>query len=180
METILIVLTLDLQEKTKSCWSLPHQFWWCVHAEFPMWHGDVITCNDQVVLSSVEIGEVLALTILLLNRVLASPEQQITYLMSNWPMPFGIAFVVDSLNAAGFDAHRTREPSDGPVGRLLREFLAGAHAPADATTLAFVEKRRGILATQDVERVSDADLRNWRNEPLGPDPDANTAPEKSK
>lgn len=46
--------------------------------------------------------------------------------------------LVDSLSSAGFDAHRTHEPSDGPVGKLLREFLAGAHAPADATTLSLL------------------------------------------
>ena len=46
--------------------------------------------------------------------------------------------LVDALDSDGFDAHRTREPSDGPVGRLLREFLAGAHAPTDATTLSLL------------------------------------------
>jgi len=35
-------------------------------------------------------------------------------------------------------AHATREPSDGPVGRLLREILAGKHAPTDATTMALL------------------------------------------
>ena len=43
---------------------------------------------------------VLALCILLLNRVLNAPSGQVVYLMSNWPTPFGIAFVVDSLNAS--------------------------------------------------------------------------------
>ncbi len=39
------------------------------------------------------------------------------------------------------DGHRvllTREPSDGPVGRLLREMLAGDHAPVDATLMALL------------------------------------------
>jgi dTMP kinase len=40
--------------------------------------------------------------------------------------------------AARLDAHLTREPSDGPVGRLLREALAGRHAPVDATTMALL------------------------------------------
>jgi len=31
--------------------------------------------------------------------------------------------------------HATREPSDGPVGRLLRDMLAGQHQPVDNTTL---------------------------------------------
>jgi len=36
--------------------------------------------------------------------------------------------LVDDLNAAGRRAHLTREPSDGPVGRLIREMLVGGHA----------------------------------------------------
>jgi dTMP kinase len=32
------------------------------------------------------------------------------------------------LNEHGRKAHVTREPSDGPIGRLLREMLTGAHA----------------------------------------------------
>ena len=36
--------------------------------------------------------------------------------------------LVDHLNARGKKAHLTREPSDGPVGRLIREMLTGAHA----------------------------------------------------
>ncbi len=40
--------------------------------------------------------------------------------------------------ATALDAHLTREPSDGPVGRLLREMLAGGHAPVDQTTLALL------------------------------------------
>lgn len=35
----------------------------------------------------------------------------------------------------GVQTHRTREPSDGPIGKLLRQILAGEHAPTDATTL---------------------------------------------
>ena len=35
--------------------------------------------------------------------------------------------LVDSLNASERPAHLTREPSDGPVGRLLRGLLAGEH-----------------------------------------------------
>jgi len=42
------------------------------------------------------------------------------------------------LEARGVSVHLTREPSDGPVGRLLREILAGRHAPTDATTLALL------------------------------------------
>jgi dTMP kinase len=36
--------------------------------------------------------------------------------------------LVDTLNARGTKAHATREPSDGPVGRLIREMLGGGHA----------------------------------------------------
>lgn len=46
--------------------------------------------------------------------------------------------LVDALAARGVAAHATREPSDGPVGRLLREILAGKHAPIDATTMALL------------------------------------------
>jgi len=38
--------------------------------------------------------------------------------------------LVDDLRARGRAAHLTREPSDGPVGRLLREMLVGQHAIA--------------------------------------------------
>lgn len=38
----------------------------------------------------------------------------------------------------GMAAHATREPSDGPVGKLLRQMLSGAHAPVDATTMALL------------------------------------------
>lgn len=48
------------------------------------------------------------------------------------------ARLVDALRADGRDVHLTREPSDGPVGRLLREMLAGAHAPVDATTMSLL------------------------------------------
>ena len=43
-----------------------------------------------------------------------------------------------ALEERGVPAHLTREPSDGPIGRLLREILAGAHAPTEATTLALL------------------------------------------
>lgn len=43
-----------------------------------------------------------------------------------------------ALRDQGRDAHLTREPSDGPVGRLLRELLAGRHQPVDATTMALL------------------------------------------
>ncbi|HSD91224.1 MAG TPA: dTMP kinase [Kofleriaceae bacterium] len=36
--------------------------------------------------------------------------------------------LVDHLTAKGTRAHATREPSDGPVGRLIREMLVGEHA----------------------------------------------------
>jgi dTMP kinase len=36
--------------------------------------------------------------------------------------------VVQHLTAQGKPAHGTREPSDGPVGRLIREMLTGGHA----------------------------------------------------
>lgn len=36
--------------------------------------------------------------------------------------------LVEHLNAHGTPAHGTREPSDGPVGRLIREMLTGGHS----------------------------------------------------
>jgi len=36
--------------------------------------------------------------------------------------------LVDHLNAHGVKAHVTREPSDGPIGLLIRQMLTGAHA----------------------------------------------------
>jgi dTMP kinase len=58
--------------------------------------------------------------------------------------------LVERLRAAGVDAHLTREPSDGPIGRLLRSILHGAHAPVDTTTLAllFAADRADHLARE--------------------------------
>lgn len=39
--------------------------------------------------------------------------------------------LVEGLRAAARPAHGTREPSDGPIGRLLREMLVGRHAIPD-------------------------------------------------
>ncbi len=39
--------------------------------------------------------------------------------------------LVARLSAAGVRAHQTREPSDGPIGTLLRQMLTGGHAIAD-------------------------------------------------
>jgi dTMP kinase len=36
--------------------------------------------------------------------------------------------LVDHLNARGTKAHVTREPSDGPIGQLIRQMLTGGHA----------------------------------------------------
>jgi dTMP kinase len=36
--------------------------------------------------------------------------------------------LVDHLNANGRPAHLTREPSDGPIGKQIREMLVGKHA----------------------------------------------------
>ncbi len=36
--------------------------------------------------------------------------------------------LADALAARGRSAHVTREPSDGPIGRLIREMLTGGHA----------------------------------------------------
>jgi len=38
--------------------------------------------------------------------------------------------LVEHLNARGGKAHATREPSDGPIGQLIRQMLTGGHAIA--------------------------------------------------
>src|SRR5262245_55060798 len=42
------------------------------------------------------------------------------------------------MNERGWPAHATREPSDGPVGRLLRDILGGQHAPVAGSTMALL------------------------------------------
>jgi dTMP kinase len=42
-----------------------------------------------------------------------------------------VARLVEHIRATGGKAHATREPSDGPVGRLIREMLTGGHAIAN-------------------------------------------------
>ena len=44
----------------------------------------------------------------------------------------------DWLRGRGVAVHLTREPSDGPVGLLIREILHGAHAPVIGDTMALV------------------------------------------
>jgi dTMP kinase len=58
--------------------------------------------------------------------------------------------LVDWLIGAGRRGHLTREPSDGPVGRLIREILHGAHAPVDGPTMAllFAADRADHLARE--------------------------------
>ena len=46
--------------------------------------------------------------------------------------------LTEALKARNHPVHATREPSDGPVGKLLREILTGAHAPMDQTTLSLL------------------------------------------
>jgi dTMP kinase len=60
--------------------------------------------------------------------------------------------LVSHLEARGRRVHATREPSTGPIGRLLREILVGGHrlpdgSPADglATALLFAADRRDHL-----------------------------------
>jgi dTMP kinase len=42
------------------------------------------------------------------------------------------------LSGRGIAVHLTREPSDGPVGLLIREILHGAHAPVAGDTMALL------------------------------------------
>ena len=56
----------------------------------------------------------------------------------------------EALKAEGRDSHLTREPSDGPIGRLLREILSGKHRPVDPPTMAllFAADRADHLARE--------------------------------
>ena len=59
--------------------------------------------------------------------------------------------LVTALEARGRRAHLTREPSDGPIGRLLREILAGSHQPVDVAgdTQAIDQATLGLLFAAD-------------------------------
>jgi dTMP kinase len=70
--------------------------------------------------------------------------------------------LVAHLEARGRRAHATREPSTGPVGRLLRELLLGQHAlpggaPADghAMALLFAADRRDHLRREVEPRLAE-------------------------
>ncbi len=65
-----------------------------------------------------------------------------------------------TLRAAGRRVHLTREPSDGPVGRLLREILAGRHAPTDSTThsLLFAADRADHMAREVEPAIADGQV----------------------
>src|SRR5262249_35298250 len=43
-----------------------------------------------------------------------------------------------TLRQRGREVHTTREPSDGPIGKLIREILGARHQPVDATTMALL------------------------------------------
>jgi dTMP kinase len=65
--------------------------------------------------------------------------------------------LVRALGERGRKAHLTREPSDGPVGKLLRQFLAGQHAPADPSAMAllFAADRADHLAREVEPRLAE-------------------------
>jgi dTMP kinase len=70
--------------------------------------------------------------------------------------------LVDHLEARGRRVHPTREPSTGPVGRLLREILLGGHrltdgSPIDglATALLFAADRRDHLRREIEPALAD-------------------------
>jgi len=54
--------------------------------------------------------------------------------------------LVEHLAGRGRRAHLTREPSDGPIGRLIREMLTGQHAIADQT---IAQSTFGLLFAAD-------------------------------
>ena len=54
--------------------------------------------------------------------------------------------LVEHIRASGGQAHATREPSDGPIGRLIREMLTGGHAISGAT---IAQSTFGLLFAAD-------------------------------
>jgi len=54
--------------------------------------------------------------------------------------------LVEHIRAGGGKAHGTREPSDGPVGRLIREMLTGGHAIAGSS---IAQSTFGLLFAAD-------------------------------
>jgi len=72
--------------------------------------------------------------------------------------------LADGLRAQGRANHLTREPSDGPIGRLLRAMLAGEHAMAgraiDQGTfgLLFAADRMDHLQREVVPAISRGDI----------------------
>jgi dTMP kinase len=57
--------------------------------------------------------------------------------------------LVEALSRSGIKAHLTREPSDGPIGRLLRQILAGEHDSNPTTlSLLFAADRSDHLARE--------------------------------
>ncbi|HEY3355668.1 MAG TPA: dTMP kinase [Polyangia bacterium] len=60
------------------------------------------------------------------------------------------------LRRQGAGAHLTREPSDGPVGRLIREILLGSHAPVAGDTMAllFAGDRADHLAREMLPQLA--------------------------
>ena len=55
--------------------------------------------------------------------------------------------LVEHIVAGGGRAHSTREPSDGPVGKLIREMLTGGHALAAGTKIS--QSTFGLLFAAD-------------------------------
>jgi dTMP kinase len=54
--------------------------------------------------------------------------------------------LVEHLHGRGVPAHLTREPSDGPIGRLIREMLTGHHALPDQS---IAQSTFGLLFAAD-------------------------------
>ncbi len=70
------------------------------------------------------------------------------------------ARLLEHLQSRGRKTHGTREPSTGPVGRLLREILLGGHAPTgasvhgDTMALLFAADRRDHLQREIDPRLA--------------------------
>ena len=66
----------------------------------------------------------------------------------------------ESLEKRCVPCHLTREPSDGPIGRLLREFLAKEHGESDPSALAllFTADRMDHLNREIVPALQDGKI----------------------
>jgi homoaconitate hydratase len=77
-----------------------------------------------------------------------------------------LEFCGDGVRSLDMDARLTLANMSTEWGALTAWF------PVDAVTLRFLRRRQGALARQRIERIGEAELSGWEQDPPGPDPDA--------